>query len=293
MAKIQLVEDGKETEVDLEAMDNEQQSVVPEEAQETEVETEEETDNEPEGEQEGEPEETVFTFGDEEPEEEEEKQDSSVIRMLRKKNREQEKELKKLRKAEVDENKPSTLSKRPEIEDFDFDTAKHNEALDKWYEEKAAYNQREAEKQKAQETQAQQWQQKVDNYNNQKTELPVNDYEDVEDDVKEKLSIEQQSIIVAAATNPARLVYAIGKSKKKLDELGAIKDPIQFAVAVGKLEASMKSGTRKKPAPEKMVGGSGGVGGNPSTNLERLREQAIKSGDFTKYHKAKRAQRNK
>jgi hypothetical protein len=77
-------------------------------------------------------------------------------------------------------------------------------------------------------------------------------------------------------------------------ELSSIKDPVKFAFAVAKLETQLKVSNRKAaPPPEKVVKGTGRVSGSVDSTLERLREEAAKSGDMSKVIAYKRQMRAK
>ena len=85
-----------------------------------------------------------------------------------------------------------------------------------------------------------------------------------------------------------------GKNKKKLEELSSIKDPVKFAFAVAKVEAQLKVTNKKRiPKPETTIKSSGGSASAVDSTLERLREEALKTGNMTKLHEYKRKQRNK
>ena len=89
--------------------------------------------------------------------------------------------------------------------------------------------------------------------------------------------------MLQGADNPALVVYALGKNPKKAQELASIKDPVKFAFAVAKLEKDLKvTNRRAAPPPERVVSGTGRVSGAVDSTLERLREEASKSGDMTK-----------
>jgi hypothetical protein len=77
----------------------------------------------------------------------------------------------------------------------------------------------------------------------------------------------------------------MGKSPAKAKELAAITDPVKFTFAIAKLEAQLKVTPRKAPpAPEKQIRSIGGVpmSGAVDSTLERLRDEAAKTGDMTK-----------
>lgn len=250
--------------------------------------------DEPEEESQEEEEEVFITIGDEEPEpEEEEPKSSGLVNKLRKMDREKAKRIKELER-QINgntEKKPVVLAPRPKLEDCEWDESKHDKAVDEWYETKRQFDKQEAAKEKASEIQAKEWQTTKESYNVLKTELNVKDFDDAEDVVTEKLSIEKQNIILAGAKNPARLVYALGNNPKKLEELSKLSD-IKYAFAIAELEGQIKMGTRKpKTSPERKVRSSGGASGGVDASLEKLWDKCAESGNFTEYHKAKRAKR--
>jgi hypothetical protein len=89
------------------------------------------------------------------------------------------------------------------------------------------------------------------------------------------------------------VIYALGRNPKKAKELAEIKDPVKFAFAVAKLEKDMKVTNRKQaPAPERVVTGTGRSSGAVDSQLERLREEAARTGNMTKviaYKRQKKA----
>lgn len=240
-----------------------------------------------------EPEEVVVSIGDEEPEEP--PQETPVFRELRKSYREQAKEIKELRAKlqQVTAKAPEPLGAKPKLEDFDYDAEKFEESLSAWFEKKRAAD-AEAEKAKqAEQQQQQEWQNTLGKYQKARESLRVRDFDEVEASIQEKFNVTQQGVLLQGAEDPALLVYAIGKNPKKADELSAIKDPVKFAFAVAKLETQLKV-TPRKPAtpPEKALQSVGRTSGAIDTTLERLREEAAKTGDMSKviaYKRQKRA----
>jgi len=108
------------------------------------------------------------------------------------------------------------------------------------------------------------------------------------------LNVTQQGVVIQGAENPALVIYALGKNPKKAKELASIADPVKFAFAIAKLETQLKvTGKRTPPPPEKTVGGgTAPIRGAVDSNLERLREDAARTGDYSKvyaYKKQKRA----
>lgn len=187
------------------------------------------------------------------------------------------------------------LGQKPTLEAHDYDADKYEAALATWWERKRQVEAEAAARQQAEQQTQQAWQARLDEYGRRKTELRVADFEDAEAIIQEALNTTQQGIIVSGADNPALLVYALGKNPSKAKELAAITDPVKFAFAIAKLETQLKiNRTKAPPPPEKPLRGSGGtpVSGTVDSHLERLREEASKSGDFSKvlaYKRQKKA----
>ena len=100
--------------------------------------------------------------------------------------------------------------------------------------------------------------------------------------------------MVQGAKNPALVVYALGKNPAKAKELASISDPVKFAFAVANLEAQLKVTPRKpKPEPERVLSGSSrAISGTVDSQLERLREEAARTGDMSKVMAYKRQKQN-
>ena len=210
------------------------------------------------------------------------------VRELRRRERELQREVRELRaKAQApqqDETKPPALGAKPKLEDHDYDAEKFEAALAAWFERKRQADEHAAKQRQAEEQQKQAWQARLDAYGKAKASLRVRDYDDAEASVTETLNVTQQGIIVSGAENPALVTYAIGKDPAKLKELAAISDPVKFAFAVAKLETQLKVNPRKPAAaPEVIVKSTTRLaGGSHDQVLERLREEADKTGDLTK-----------
>jgi hypothetical protein len=265
--------------------------VVEEEVADEVIESVVDTD---EGEQESQEEEetVVVTIGDEEPEEEPEKA-PDWVRDLRKKNREDQRRIKELEAKLEQKEAPAkpVLGEKPTLEGFDYDSDKYEAALDEWYTKKRQVDAEQEQLKKAEEQQQQEWQAKLDAYGEKKAALKVADYDEAEAMAQDMFDATQQGIMVQGADNPALVIYALGKNEKKAKELSVIKDPVKFAFAIAKLETQLKvSGKKAPPPPEKVVTGSGKSSAIDST-LDRLREDAAKTGDYSKVHAYKRKKR--
>jgi hypothetical protein len=232
-------------------------------------------------------EEVVVSIGEEAPPPEEQTQAPEWVRELRKTNRElqrQNRELQnKLQTTAQTETKPVVLGVKPKLEDHDYDADKFEAALADWFERKRKADEANARQEAEVMNQQKAWQAKLDGYGKAKAELRVKDFEDAEAVAQELFSITQQGVVLQGADNPALVVYALGKNPKKAKELSDIKDPVKFAFAVAKLEKELKvTNRRAAPAPERIVSGTGRSSGAVDSTLERLREEAARTGNMTK-----------
>ena len=236
--------------------------------------------------EEPESEEVVVSIGEETPPPEEQTQAPEWVRELRKSHRElqrQNRELQAKLQATPPETKPVVIGNKPKLEDHDYDADKYEEALTSWFERKRQADEVNAKQEAEVMNQQKAWQAKLDGYGKAKAELRVKDYEDAEAVAQEIFSITQQGVMLQGADNPALVVYALGKNPKKAKELADIVDPVKFAFAVAKLEKELKVTNRKAaPAPERIISGTGRSSGAVDSTLERLREEAARTGNMTK-----------
>lgn len=235
-----------------------------------------------------EPDEVVITIGDEQPAEEEEPS-KNWVNELRKKNREDQKRIREL-EAKLQQVQPQQavprLGPKPTLEGMDYDSAKYEAALEQWYGQKRQVDDLHARARRAEEEQMQAWQSKLEAYGTAKQSLKVRDYDDAESSVQEVLNVVQQGVLLQGADNPAQLVYALGKNPKKAKELAAITDPVKFAFAVAKLEAQLKvAPKRTPPPPEGAIRSTAPISGSVDSNLDRLRAEAERTGDYSKVFK--------
>jgi len=231
-------------------------------------------------------EEVVVSIGEEAPPPEEHTPAPEWVKELRKTNRElqrQNRELQGRLQAAPPETKPVVIGTKPKLEDHDYDADKYEEALTSWFERKRQADEVNAKQEAEVMNQQKAWQAKLDGYGKAKAELRVKDYEDAEAVAQEVFSITQQGVLLQGADNPALVVYALGKNPAKAKELASITDPVKFAFAVAKLEKDLKvTNRRQAPAPERIVTGTGRSSGAVDSTLERLREDAARTGNMTK-----------
>jgi hypothetical protein len=229
--------------------------------------------------------EVVVSIGEEPPPPEEQTRAPDWVRELRKSHRDlqrRNRELEEKAKAVAVEQKPQ-VGKKPTLEDLDYDAERYEAALSSWYDQKRRADEVEGKAREAAAAQDRAWQAKLDSYGKAKAELKVRDFEDAEHFAQETFSVTQQGVMLQGAENPALVIYALGKNPTKAKELSSISDPVKFAFAVAKLEAQLKVTPRKAPPPpERAVRGTAPVSGTVDSALERLREEAARTGDMSK-----------
>ena len=173
----------------------------------------------------------------------------------------------------------------------DEGAAKLSTDMQAWVERKGKAD--DAKRKQDEQLRAQQeaWNGKLATYATKKAAVAsqARDFDSAEATVRAELSVEQQGIILHAAKDPALIVYALGKSPSRARALGAIQDPVQFAVELGRMEQAMKVTPKNAPpAPAPVVRG-GAAGATGGGNLAKLQEKARQTGDYTAYLAAKRA----
>jgi hypothetical protein len=230
--------------------------------------------------------EVIVTIGEDAPppEEEEDRAAPEWVRNLRKENRDLKRKAKELEsKLTAPAPTKTDLGPKPTLEGSDYDADRFERDLLAWNESKRKHDADQEALRAEQEAQNKAWQDRVQTYQGAKASLRVKDFDDAEDAVKEALSVTQQGIIVQGAKDPALLVYALGKNPAKVKELSEIKDPVQFAFAVARLEATVKATTRKPTtAPETTLTGNARPSGSVDKQLEKLRADADRTGDRSK-----------
>ncbi|KAF1026172.1 MAG: hypothetical protein GAK29_01434 [Acinetobacter bereziniae] len=245
-------------------------------------------------------EELVVTIGEESPPQ---SQDESFngqpapqwVKDLRKSERELKRKVKELETQSQTKSESIkeelTLPEMPKIDDhdIDYDQDVFAQRMQTWVSQRDEYQKQKSEKLAEHETQQKAWQGVLNSYKEKKANLKVNNFDEAEFEITEKLDQTQQAVILQGMENPALVVYALGSAPDKLDELSKIKDPIKFAVAIAKLETQLRQTKRKvATAPEKKISSTGSLSGTHDSTLERLRQEAEKTGDYSKVATYKR-----
>jgi|APGre2960657404_1045060.scaffolds.fasta_scaffold32104_2 hypothetical protein len=251
------------------------------------------------GDQNQEAEEVEVSIGDSPSQQEESSKEAPTwVKDLRKQYRELQREKRQLeervRTMSTETNPVAQLGPKPSLEGCDYDSAKYEESLEAWFVRKRAVDAEAEKAERAKQAEAEEWQKKLANYAETKTKLKVADYSEAEAAVQDVLNVTQQGILLQGSENPALLVYALGRNPAKAKELASINDPVKFAFAVSKIETQLKVTPKKTaPPPERTISGTAKSSGGSDEQLDRLREQAARTGDFSKVLAYKNQLKNK
>lgn len=222
----------------------------------------------------------VVSFGEDEPEAGPDNAAPEWVKELRRQNREQARRIKELEAATAPAAE-TEIGPEPTLADFDYDEVEFKQNWREWDRKQADAERKLADKRAAEQAAEEDFQRRVAAYNEAKTKLPVQDFDEAEAVLVEQFDATQQGLLVKIAKQPALFAYALGKNPTKAKTLAAIKDPVDFIAAAVRMETEMKQ-AKKAPAPEKVL--SGGVPGATAVDnrLEKLREEAARTGDFSK-----------
>lgn len=230
-------------------------------------------------------EEIVVQFGDEAaPASEGERgANSGLVKELRAKLREASERAAAYERGEIQPQKPIEVGEKPTMEACDYDEARFERELDAWKDRKRQAEEATTTAQKQQEAAQTAWQEELAEHGRKVVALGARDFDVARDEVASALNLVQQAALIKASDNSAAVAYALGKNPHKLAELAKIQDPIKFAVAVSKLEGTLKvtKTTRRAVEPDRTVRGSASLAGGDK-KLERLEAEAARTGDRSK-----------
>lgn len=177
--------------------------------------------------------------------------------------------------------------KRPSMEDCGFNedifAEKMAEYVASQEKARAAKREEEARAKAAEEA----YQAKLNRYHAERTKVGVDD--DAQARVVAALTPQQQSALMDASGDPAKVVAALARTPKVLAELSEIKEIHKFAYRLAQIEGKIQMTQKSPPPPETKLRGGGAVAGAVSTTpLDKLRDQAEATGDYTAYLAEKR-----
>jgi hypothetical protein len=231
-------------------------------------------------------EELIVTIGEETPpQQDDESRAPEWVRKVRKDNREKDRRIRELEAlvGKAEQQKQTQLGPKPTLESCDYDADLFERRLDSWKERKTVADRQAAEARETEAKRQEYFNSKFETYTARKKEVAgkIRDFDDVEETVLHALDDTQRGVVLAHVKDPALLLYAIGKDEKRLAELSKL-PPVEFIFAVARMETQMRTQSRKPAsAPETRITGSAPSSGS-ETQLNKLREAAEKTGDYTK-----------
>lgn len=218
--------------------------------------------------------------------------DTPLVKKLRNEIRERDRKL-------AEAAKPAAkieVGPKPDLwDDAEGDQDKYDALYDKWKSDKAEAAKQEAEASKTSAAQNEEHTAALDQYRARKIAMARPDFDDAEAAVIDSLDNVRQALIVHAAGDPAKVIYALGRSPGKLAELAGITNPIKFVAAIAKLEEKITMTPRRKaPNPDTPVRGSAPIGQKDVDAEEaRLEKEADRTNDRSKlvaYRRQKKLQ---
>jgi hypothetical protein len=241
----------------------------------------------------------VVQIGDEAPEDDTDEDGNPLPKWgkeLRRISRQKDAEIKELKRALAVKENPAlpSLGEKPRIDDpdIDYDADLFEQRILEYNDRKRKIDEDRLNAEKQQEQAQQSWQAKVSSYNEAKVKAPYADFDEAEAFVTDMFDVTQQGLLIKVAKDAPTLVYALGKNPKKAAELAAIKDYAEFVAEAVRVEMNVKTSRKPATSPERTVSVPTVPGVSSTDNtLERLREDAAKTGDFSKVMAYKRSMR--
>lgn len=239
-----------------------------------------------------------FYFGDDKldsPASEDDK-DPALVKHLRSTIKEKERELKELRRQPATQQQvtPPQPPRMPQLSDdgIDYDESVFQQRMQEWSTEATKFQSYQAEQQRQHQDLQQRHQLKIQQYLERSKALKVHNYQQAEqlviDDVPESI----QGAIIHYAEKPELVVLALGRNAALRKQVAEATNPVELGRLIGTIESKAKTMPKAKTTsatiPE--VKGNGGAAIN---NIDKLREKAQETGDYSALIAAKRKQKSK
>lgn len=180
--------------------------------------------------------------------------------------------------------------KRPTMEECGFKEEVYEARLEAYIKAKSERDaKRQAEEKAAQEKEAA-FAAKKSAYYEKRATVGVDD--DLQAIVTDALNAYQQSVLIDAAEDPAKVVAALARNPKVLKELAAETDVHRFAYKLAKIEGKIQVTQKTITAESKLKGGgAASAGGSLQSQLERAEAAAERTGDRTEVIRIRRMMR--
>ncbi len=202
--------------------------------------------------------------------------ESSVIREFRKREREKDRRIAELERANAP--KPIEVGDEPAEADFDYDTDAWKVEWLAWNARKTKRAEEDAKNAERRQADAKAWGDIEQGYRGAVAELNVPNFDEAEREVADALPPELMAMLVR--TRKPELILALRASPAKLAELSKL-NLLDAALMVGELKGSVRNmGTRKPPAPDRAVRG-GIAPASTDKALARHEKEAERTGNRT------------
>lgn len=197
----------------------------------------------------------------------------------------------KAKLAEREQQRPDDdIGPMPTYADFGYQDEAAAKAIIEWNEKKRKIDERKAAEQAEQQSREEAYQTKLKTYHAERNKVGVDD--DVQAKVVAVLSAQQQAALMDASIDPAKVVAALAKTPKVLEDLSKIKEIHKFTYRLAQIEGKITVTTKAPPPPEtKMKGGSPGSATNFAGQLEAAEKRADVTGDRSEINRIKRQMR--
>ncbi|MDM1814947.1 phage capsid protein [Serratia ureilytica] len=191
------------------------------------------------------------------------------VKELRKGFKETQKENRELRRqleqiqskpAEAQQPQSDVIPPKPTLESCEYDESAFEQAMTDWHEKKGRAEQVKQQQQRQQQELQQRLTERLTKHQERAAKLPVKDYREMEDIVRQEIPVIQQEILIHAADEGSELVaYALGKNQQLRQRVAAETDPIRAAFLLGQISQQVKLAPKPKKAikPEPEVRGGG------------------------------------
>ncbi len=191
------------------------------------------------------------------------------VKELRKGFKETQKENRELRRqleqiqskpAEAQQPQSDVIPPKPTLESCEYDEVAFEQAMTDWHEKKGRAEQVKQQQQRQQQELQQRLTERLTKHQERAAKLPVKDYREMEDIVRQEIPVIQQEILIHAADEGSELVaYALGKNQQLRQRVAAETDPIRAAFLLGQISQQVKLAPKPKKAikPEPEVRGGG------------------------------------
>lgn len=196
-----------------------------------------------------------------------------------KENRELKRQLEEVTAKQAQEpvvNHDDVLPQKPTLESCDWSEEEYEKALTDWHEKKSRVEQSKKAKEQEQRDYQNKILKRLEDHKQRAAKLPVKDYAEMEEVVRNEVPVLQQEILLRAADEGTELIaYALGKNEKLRQRLTAEKDPIRAAFLLGQISQKVKLAPKPKKTPKPEPEVKGGAGSVTTDELNKLCPGAI------------------